>query len=172
MRILNHKCAHTHSSSHPTHTDLALRETQAMLRAGSEGPVRGLTWLRSWDCLAPKIAYSVLARELLLYPDKVQGGDALYVLLLVRTVHSSPLPPTPLPLCSLTPSLSHTLSLSHPPTPPPLYNSLALYLMPQTRLIESPVCAFSESDFQLDLKGVRVMNALLAKLQRPSGGVV
>ena len=126
MRILNHKCAHTHSSSHPTHTDLALRETQAMLRAGSEGPVRGLTWLRSWDCLAPKIAYSVLARELLLYPDKVQGGDALYVLLLVRTVHSSPLPPTPLPLCSLTPSLSHTLSLSHPPTPPPLQLSRSL----------------------------------------------
>ena len=107
---------HTHSSPYPTHTDLALRETQAMLRAGSEGPVRGLTWLRSWDCLAPKIAYSVLARELLLYPDKVQGGDALYVLLLVRTVHSSPLPPTPLPLCSLPPCppppLSTTLSLS------------------------------------------------------------
>ena len=92
--------------------------------------------------------------------------QCILLLFLPLLFHSALSHPLSVTLC-----LSHTMSLSHTLSPL-LYISLALCLMPQTRLIESPVCAFSESDFQLDLKGVQVMDALLAKLRRPSGGVV
>ena len=57
-----------------------------MVRAGADDRVRALSWIHTQSCQAPKIAFTVFSQFLLIYPNRIQGVDAIYLLLLVSTV--------------------------------------------------------------------------------------
>jgi hypothetical protein len=39
-------------------------------------------WLRSWDCDTPKLVFTIFTQYILFYRNRVQPGDAIYVLLM------------------------------------------------------------------------------------------
>ena len=56
-----------------------------MVRTRVDKRARALTWLRSQNCEAPKVAFTVFSQFLYIFPGRAQPTDALYVLLLVCT---------------------------------------------------------------------------------------
>jgi hypothetical protein len=61
--------------------DLAYVEIIKVLQSGNELRIMH-NWLRSWECDTPKLAFTIFTQYILFYRNKVQTGDAIYLLLM------------------------------------------------------------------------------------------